>query len=675
MHPESLSDTLHPAVLRFLRQIGDSALHSPLPDLGYASSVLVPLLGCPRRAVARLLVAGLSEPATLKVLQQALQAQDRGSSAPFILPLRTQSGDRAEVLVCPRPLALPDGTQILTATLSPAPPDLARQQAVQEERDRLLSLLDRLPAFVALVAPDHSIRYANEAFREQFGLPQGSPCYACMKQLSSPCDTCPPFDVFDSGSLSIYEWTSAPLQKAFRIYSYPFPDDDGSPLVLKLGMDITQSKQVQEALAMSEERYRSITDNLYVGIAVLDRELRLVAANPLFTRWFGATGASALPGTPGTMQLSPLFCALKPADSDEHASHAPDVAQGPLNMARITFENGMVREQEFVCQNQEIEHIFRTTACPIRNLTGGVSSVILLLEDITERKRVTERLNRARQLEAMGTLAAGIAHEINQPLSALRLYTSGLEMLVEQQHPIPRQTLLERLGRILHEADNIQEIIAHMRSLVMQREASPTDRADLNSAVTRSLGLVGAQLEAHGIRLVLALDATLPCARANLVQLEQVVINLVINAMHALDTVNAPESCGKWIHITTRQSAGDTIQLVVADNGPGLQGLESRIFDPFFTTKEAGTGMGLGLSIVHTFVEAWHGHITAASSGPALPAPQTDTEMMRETGATFTITLPAAAASSDTIICGTGAPDHTDDTGEDSGEPDAHHDS
>ncbi len=434
----------------------------------------------------------------------------------------------------------------------------------------------------------------------------------------------------------------------------------------------------EERLALLEERYRSITDNLSVGIAMLDADMQVSTANPRFTRWFGGPLRFGPPTKTDLPQLDKLFCSMPctatapPVSPTENTtqqlqSDRPSMPcqEAPLDLARRSFRDGQAHEDEFLCHVEDRDRAFRVTACPIRGMGGSVRSVILLLEDVTERKRVAERLNRARQLEAMGTLAAGIAHEINQPLSALRLYASGLELLVEQQRAIAPETLLARLGWILREADTIHDIIAHMRSLVMQKGAPPTGRANLNKAVDRALGLIGAQLAAHGVQVQLLLAPDLPDCLANIVQLEQVVINLVVNAMHALDTLDTQTHTHKWIRIGTTRSrmsnGSPAVQLSVADNGPGLTGLESRIFDPFFTTKNAEPmhgqngvptetewgdtgGMGLGLSIVHTFVDSWRGEIETSPTAPG-------------SGATFTITL---REFDDTTRTDTDTPEDTD---------------
>jgi len=471
------------------------------------------------------------------------------------------------------------------------------EQAVEEERKRLFSLLDRLPAFVCLLAPDASIRFANRYFSEIVSTVAALEEYENMHADSGDAPG-PLQEIFDTRSLSIWEWSCQSTGRIYQMYGYPFQDIDGSPLVLELGIDITSSKRAQEALRASEERYRSIAENLALGLVILDGEMRLRAANPRLRQWLGHADLDAAP------YCYDVLCAR---------NHGEICADCPVPLVQ---RDGLVREALREVPLPEGVRRMQMTYSPIFDQEGRVDSVILLVEDVTEKLEVQARLQRAHKLEAMGTLAGGIAHEINQPLNALQLYASGLEMLVEKDRQPDRETLLARLGWIMRECDRIHEIISHMRALVHQ-EAGPAKpgAANLNECVEAALSLLTAQLKAHGIGLELHLEPGLPEARANPVQLEQVVINLVVNAMQALDSLEAAASrdaadseARKRITVSTgRQDS--RLLLTVQDTGPGLQGLEDRMFDPFFTSKDAGKGMGLGLSIVHTFVESWGGEI------------------------------------------------------------------
>jgi PAS domain S-box-containing protein len=142
------------------------------------------------------------------------------------------------------------------------------EEALQAERQRLFSLLDGLPAYIYLRRPDHSLVYVNKYFRERFGDPASLPCYTILHNRHQPCEGCRSERVFETGTPQEWEWTSH-SGRTYRIYDYPFADVDGTPLVLEMGMDITQHKQAdeglrtsQEALRRSQERYRMLAGHL-----------------------------------------------------------------------------------------------------------------------------------------------------------------------------------------------------------------------------------------------------------------------------------------------------------------------------------------------------------------------------------------------------------------------------
>lgn len=262
----------------------------------------------------------------------------------------------------------------------------------------------------------------------------------------------------------------------------------------------------------------------------------------------------------------------------------------------------------------------RLVTCPVmpgksRSKKPQVRAIIMMLEDITNRLRVNQQLQRARKLEAMNTLAGGIAHEINQPLSALHLYAGGLQMLLEKQRELPPETTRERLHLIMKEADKIRSIITHMRSLVMREKPAPLGAVSLEAGVRNVMAVMGHQFVARGVKALLDVPPGLPPVRANDVQLEQVLVNLLANALHAIDGDQAKGGRERRIVLIRARPAPETggVRLEVADSGPGLGKGSEQIFDPFFTTKERHEGMGLGLSIVHGLVSLWGGEISAVA--------------------------------------------------------------
>ncbi len=464
------------------------------------------------------------------------------------------------------------------------------EQAIERERQRLYDVLEQLPAFVCLIAPDYSVRFANKFFKEEFNTLDIVSCTHNIEEQDEPEGLCPSPDLFDTQFLAVWEWECPANNKTFRVFGYPFQDLDGTSLILELGIDITQSKRAQEALRASEELYRSISNNLALGIGVMDKELRINSSNKKLSEWFATLDKEP------SVRLDMLF------------RHGTDTEQSMLEACELVFDKGTVQELQLSNATTEREQLFRVLFCPLFNEPRQVTAIIVLAEDITEKMLVEKRLARSQKLEALGTLAGGIAHEINQPLNALRLYASGLEMLLEEQHELSNETLCSRLAWILKEADKIRDIITHMRTLVHQGDNHAPGTADINNCVRQALSLLKAQLAAHGISLHLELGEKIPPVVANPVQLEQVIINLAVNAMQAMDTCNVSMEDEKILTIETRHK-NNYAQLLVVDNGPGLTSGEERIFDPFFTSKEPGMGMGMGLTIVHTFVTAWKGDI------------------------------------------------------------------
>ncbi len=246
-----------------------------------------------------------------------------------------------------------------------------------------------------------------------------------------------------------------------------------------------------------------------------------------------------------------------------------------------------------------------------------------LLEAERKRAEAIQLAEKSSRLAALGTLAAGIAHEINQPLTALKIEVDGNRHLLKRKKEKYIGNHLETLDFISEQASRISEIIVHMRALARQEKQVDSTALDLNNTVSRALSLIDEQLYTHGIKLEISLDNSIPDLTSNGTIIEQVVINLVVNAMHELK--KQIDHAG-MIKVSTRKSHGTAI-IEVLDNGSGIpkQDLE-HIFDPFFTTKPVGEGMGLGLSITENLARGLGGHIRVSNSAGG--------------GAVFTVTIP-----------------------------------
>lgn len=495
------------------------------------------------------------------------------------------------------------------------------------ERERLRRIINLLPCYVLLIDADHTILFENKAFQDFFGSGAGKACHRVLRDSDSPCSYCPPIEVLQSNATCVMEWVYSKTGHVFRVYSYPFEEADGSKYVLKVGFNVTSRVRVQQALDLSEQSYRAITDNLAIGIAMLTLELKITAGNNRLVEWFGPGFSrgrricellKCFGYVPEEGQFCPE-CPFKVSEADSQ-SHEKELS--------VTFMAGSERS-------------VRLMVHPLAPKKGKVRALIMMLEDITTRLKVNEQLQRGRKIEAMATLAGGIAHEINQPLSALHLYASGLQMLLEKQEELPVASVQERLNLVMREAEKIRSIIAHMRTLVMQEGAVPVGAVSVIKAVNGVLALMGHQIRVRGIKVIVDIPKDLPPVRSNDIQFEQVLMNLFANAMHALDTVSREKNIQNptlpgddvrkkkakssppgadaptaglppLIAITARViEDGKRALIEVADTGPGLPEGAERIFDPFYTTKETHQGMGLGLSIVHGLVSLWGGEVGA----------------------------------------------------------------
>ena len=485
--------------------------------------------------------------------------------------------------------------------------------AASADVERLARIVDLLPCYVVLISSDHRIIFRNKTFDQYFGPPDGKPCYSALRGQDLPCSFCAPFGSINTSSSSVIEWVHARSNDAFRVHSYPFGEVDGALCILKVGFNVTSKLRVQQALDLSEQSYRIITDNLSIGIVLLDTKLRVKEGNIWMSQRFAE----------GFRLNSPICEVLGCPDFVSAQgltfTSAPACSSCPIY---TSLKDGKSHEQDFtVIFHDGKERIVRLVTCPVKSGNNNrralqVRALILMLEDITARLRMSQQLQRSRRLEAMSALAGGIAHEINQPLSALHLYASGLQMLLEKQGELPSETTMERLALIMNEADKIRSIITHMRALVMQENSVPVEPVDLPAAVDAALRVMRQQLDVSGIVVIKEISDQLPRVRSNAVQLQQVLVNLLSNAIHALNSRahGADGDCPQRIVLKAfLDESGAKVRLEVADSGPGLPARSERIFEPFFTTKEKHQGMGLGLSIVHAMITQWGGEISAVS--------------------------------------------------------------
>jgi len=255
-------------------------------------------------------------------------------------------------------------------------------------------------------------------------------------------------------------------------------------------------------------------------------------------------------------------------------------------------------EYQVVLPDGTVKHLHHLAQAVFRP-DGRVLKYIGTIHDITDRRRaedearvLQERLTHFSRLSTMGEMAAGLAHEINQPLSAIATYARACQRLIA--HPEPDYAdVIAALEQINAQALRAGEVIRRLRNFVKNREVKrePVDCSRLLEDL-RTLAETDARL--HNIRLRLDCEEPLPTVHADPIQLQQVVLNLVRNAIDAMAEV--PDD-RREVVLTTRRSSNDEVEVTVADHGTGLAPeATEHLFNPFFTTKASGTGLGLAIS-------------------------------------------------------------------------------
>jgi signal transduction histidine kinase len=229
-----------------------------------------------------------------------------------------------------------------------------------------------------------------------------------------------------------------------------------------------------------------------------------------------------------------------------------------------------------------------------------------------ERKHVqaVKHAERSARLASIGVMAASITHEINQPLNAIKVTADSIQYWHKRNPGTLPEPFTNQLDIISQSVQRIVEIIEHMRTFWVRPGSREISDVNLNQAIKNALSLTRQQLYAHGINEVIKMDTDPLPVKGNLVNIEQIIVNLVVNAIHALDEEKKKD---KKIEITTFVDEA-FVEVVVRDNGPGLPTEDkSKLFDPFFSTRNNGEGMGLGLAIVKRYVDKYSGSVTAVN--------------------------------------------------------------
>jgi signal transduction histidine kinase len=387
--------------------------------------------------------------------------------------------------------------------------------------------------------------------------------------------------------------------------------------------EAAERRRVEKALRKSEAQLReqfTELEHLYrhapIGLCLQDKDLRYVRINERL---------AAINGRPVAAHIGRTLEEMVP----EVATTVGPVMREVLDSGEPALD---VEVHGITPAEPDIERHWLTSYYPVRSPDGLVLGLSVVVQDISELKWAEQRarqhlesLAHVSRLSTMGQMATGIAHELNQPLAAMANYAFIGQQKTQKEGSAPLAEIRALFDGLSELALRSGEIVQHLRAFV--NKAQP-ERAvtSVNGLVRDVLMLVATELSESGLEPNLDLDEELPTVHADAIQIQQVVLNLVRNAV---DAMAESEPSLRTLAITSRSVEGG-IEIAVRDTGSGLSKEEAdRVFDAFYTTKELGMGMGLGIS--RSIIED-HGGRLWAESNP-------------DGGAIFRFTLPRSAES------------------------------
>jgi two-component system sensor kinase FixL len=381
--------------------------------------------------------------------------------------------------------------------------------------------------------------------------------------------------------------------------------------------DITLRKQAEERLKRSESELRLAQELANLGNYVL----HLDHSEPDYhsPQLHRILGLAAIDDTLPLTTLLRLW--VHPGDREKLDDALAELLseQAACDVEyRVVLSDGTTRH---------LHHIAQVTrdaqGQPLRHV-GTVHDVTDRRQTEDEARHLQERLTHFSRLSTMGEMAAGLAHEINQPLSAITMYAQACQRFLRSKDADPAD-VLEALEQISAQALRAGEVIRRLRNFVKNREVK-REPVDCNRLLDDLRTLAETDARLHNVRLRIEAEPVLPTVDADPIQLQQVVLNLVRNAIDAMADV--PET-RREVVLSTRVLPEGEIEIVVADHGSGLApDANEHLFNPFFTTKTGGTGLGLAIS--RSIVRAHGGRLWHTPN--------------EQTGARFHFTLPVSAA-------------------------------
>jgi len=484
----------------------------------------------------------------------------------------------------------------LTSAINKMGEKISEKQAeLNKQRDEYQSLFELVPCIITVQDRNYKLMRYNRDFYEKFDPQPGDYCYHAYKGREQKCEICPVERTFEDGRPHFSEERGVGKDGTpthWIVRTSPIKNEQGEIVAaMEMSVDVTQRRLLEEELKKSEKKYYAIFDNIPNPVFVLDMDtLEILDCNHSVKAVYGY-------------------------DKDEI-----------IRSSFLNFFNekggkrfaALIKTSTVINQVQHINKAGQTLFVNLRispsEYPGG-SVLLVTTSDITKRLETEQQLIQASKMATLGEMATGVAHELNQPLSVIKTASRFFMKKIKKKEKIDDEIFLTMSTEIDSYVDRAAKIINHMRQFGRKSDIA-LQKVRVNEPLQKAMEILGQQLKVRGIAVVWNLAENLPLIMADPDRLEQVFINLLINARDAVDenrqSPDHPQS-DKKITIKT-ESAGNEIVVEIRDTGPGIPiEIIDRIFEPFFTTKKVGQGTGLGLSISYGIIQECNGRIKAFS--------------------------------------------------------------
>jgi PAS domain S-box-containing protein len=450
-----------------------------------------------------------------------------------------------------------------------------------------------------VVSPQMTILAINRTLKEkesdQF---IGQPCFSALYKRTSPCERCVVKEAFEKGRAVLHLKNShhPTLNRLLCQYAYPIYEKNRIEAIVNMDFDWpTQGDNIEDVFQRSSALLRNLIRSSIDGVIAADLKGKLIIFNNVASQITGYDEEEAL----HTLNIRDIY-------------HKEDIAYEVMAKLRGDLHGGTgkLKSYQVALKSKKGDIIPISLNAAIVYEDKQEVATIGFFHDLRETIEMREKIDniqlqllQSEKMASLGKLAAGVAHQLNNPLGGITLFTR----LVMEEYDLPENAMTD-LERILKDAERCRDTVKELLEFTRQTRHLMRPH-DINKALTRTIFLLERQSLFQNVAITTELSPKLPLIICDIQQINHIFMNIILNAGQAM------EGKGKLNLRTYLMSEGNRVAVEISDTGPGIPSdILPNIFDPFFTTKEEGEGTGLGLSLVYSILENHSGSIKAHST-------------------------------------------------------------